>query len=550
MIRKLLVVILTVGALFLVFAAVSVPVRAAGQTGNNQDPEPQASLAPDALPVFEARLTGSEVYPNPISTAATGRAVLVLDKNLTTVYYRVLVSNISAVTAASIRFGQPGESGAEVFPLFTSGTFDPDNPISGTLTLNANQVTELIVGNYYIDVRTVSFPQGEIRGQVGISMPPTRFNALMSGTEEVPPVDTPAAGVASFSLNASMDQLNYQITVSDISSITLAHLHTGWPGKTGPPVVPLFSSPGTFDPGHPLSGTVNINAQNLLDLLTGYLYANIHTTTHPAGEIRGQVNSGYFAFEADLAGENEVPQVNTAATGRAVMVLDQDLNTLYYRLAVSDLISATAAHIHLGAPGQNGPVVFPLYTGAGTFDEGHPISGSITFTDTEQVNNLLSGNYYVNVHTAAYPGGAIRGQLTQFTPERDYIARLTGLEEVPPTNSAGRGTASFTLSGGLNSLRYEVQVADIQNILMAHIHTGFPGQNGPPVIPLYSGQGAFDPANPLRGMADLSAQHLLDLLTGYLYINIHTQAFPEGEIRGQIQEQQGTTLYFPIIFKP
>jgi hypothetical protein len=199
----------------------------------------------------------------------------------------------------------------------------------------------------------------------------------------------------------------------------------------------------------------------------------------------------------------------------------------------------------------SGPIVFPLYSGSGPFDEDHPISGTITLTSTEQVNDLLAGNYYVNVHTEAHPNGEIRGQLEQFSPASRYYARMTGEEEVPPVSTPAFGTAEFELSSGLDALQYNVKVYNFSSkITAAHLHPGFPGQEGPPVVTLYAGTGGFNTDNPLHGIAPLSPQNLLDLLTGYLYINIHSEDYPDGEIRGQLAPITVWNVYLPMVFKP
>ena len=67
--------------------------------------------------------------------------------------------------------------------------------------------------------------------------------------------------------------------------------------------------------------------------------------------------------------------------------------------------------ISIWAPsGQNGGVVFPLYTGSGSFDANNPISGAVKLTDGN-IFALLAGKYYINVHTTNAPSGEIRGQI-------------------------------------------------------------------------------------------------------------------------------------------
>jgi len=69
----------------------------------------------------------------------------------------------------------------------------------------------------------------------------------------------------------------------------------------------------------------------------------------------------------------------------------------------ADLI--TGAHIHRGAPGINGPILYPLTTGGGS-----TTSGKVTLAGAD-VADLMAGNLYVNIHTAAHQGGAARAQI-------------------------------------------------------------------------------------------------------------------------------------------
>src|SRR3954469_1607670 len=111
-------------------------------------------------------------------------------------------------------------------------------------------------------------------------------------------------------------------------------------------------------------------------------------------------------YEAVLAGGQEVPAVTSSATGRAEMQYHQRSNMLHWRVTAAGLSGkATAAHIHGPAgPGQNAPAIVPLDVRNAT------IIGQLRITP-EQATQLESGQWYVNVHTAAHPDGEIRGQL-------------------------------------------------------------------------------------------------------------------------------------------
>jgi len=106
-----------------------------------------------------------------------------------------------------------------------------------------------------------------------------------------------------------------------------------------------------------------------------------------------------------LAGDQVVPPVTTGAQGSGTITIGEDR-------AVSGSIqttgiTGTAAHIHLAAPGQNGPVAVPLAkTGEGAW----AVAAGAKLTEA-QYEAYKAGNLYVNVHSAAYPGGEIRGQL-------------------------------------------------------------------------------------------------------------------------------------------
>ncbi|OGB23184.1 MAG: hypothetical protein A3I66_09315 [Burkholderiales bacterium RIFCSPLOWO2_02_FULL_57_36] len=106
-----------------------------------------------------------------------------------------------------------------------------------------------------------------------------------------------------------------------------------------------------------------------------------------------------------LSGAQEVPPVSTEASGQSTIKIAAD-KSVSGTLLVSRM-NATAAHIHEGAKGANGPVIVPLTkTSATTF----AVPADTKITDA-QYASYKAGNLYVNVHSGAYPGGEIRAQL-------------------------------------------------------------------------------------------------------------------------------------------
>jgi len=106
-----------------------------------------------------------------------------------------------------------------------------------------------------------------------------------------------------------------------------------------------------------------------------------------------------------LTGAQEVPPVQTAATGTMKYTVSSDLS-LSGTVETSG-ITATAAHIHDGAPGVNGPVIIPLTRTSGST---WTVPAGTRLTD-EQNRKYRSGELYVNVHSDAYKGGEIRAQI-------------------------------------------------------------------------------------------------------------------------------------------
>lgn len=99
---------------------------------------------------------------------------------------------------------------------------------------------------------------------------------------------------------------------------------------------------------------------------------------------------------------------DTDGAGHATFKVDTAKHEVCYDLAVEKIQTATMAHIHKGAAGASGPVVVPLNKPGAD----GKASGCATASD-EVVKALLAhpADYYVNVHNAEFPGGAVRGQL-------------------------------------------------------------------------------------------------------------------------------------------
>ena len=116
-----------------------------------------------------------------------------------------------------------------------------------------------------------------------------------------------------------------------------------------------------------------------------------------------------WLMKATLDGKAQVPPNTSAATGTADIDYDPASKKLSWKLSYSGLSGpATAAHFHGPAEaGKNAGVAVAIPNATSS-----PVDGSATLTDA-QAADLVAGKYYINVHTAANPGGEIRGQVTK-----------------------------------------------------------------------------------------------------------------------------------------
>jgi hypothetical protein len=261
-----------------------------------------------------------------------------------------------------------------------------------------------------------------LAGMIGtILAPVTRadiqyFRAILNGAQEgsggtCTDTGSPATGTAWFALNTDTNLVNYSVVFSGlVAPESGAHVHGTATACNAAGI--LFGLPL----GNPKIGSYSVSAGQKADMQNGLHYINIHSNTHPGGEIRGQilqVTAGTMCFKANLDAEQESPgggacsSTGSPATGFGTFRLDMASREVEYNISFSGLTAAeSAAHVHGPAlPCFNAP---PLATG--TLPSGTPKVGSYVITEA-QVLDMLNELHYTNIHSSNFPAGEIRGQM-------------------------------------------------------------------------------------------------------------------------------------------
>jgi hypothetical protein len=274
---------------------------------------------------------------------------------------------------------------------------------------------------------------------------------------------------------------------------------------------------------------------------------------------KGQL-AEYGAF---LIGSEEVGPVPVNSPGSGAARITQiDGNTLKFEVRVANTTGIIFAHLHNAPAGENGGVVVTLIPNQtpsglsnGLIAEGMisaaDLSGSLAGKSIGHlIKELEAGRIYVNVHTSANRGGELRGQVSGIAPNdnKNYGAQLSGANEVqvPAVISNGKGIAKFNFSNDGNSASFHINVSGIADVRFAHIHFGKAGANGGVIYTLRMDKVA-GPVSGIYAKGDIMSTGFSGRLlggdlfilreafrTGNAYVNVHTDNFPGGELRGQV----------------
>ena len=236
---------------------------------------------------------------------------------------------------------------------------------------------------------------------------------LSGGSEVVNPGDADGSGVAFVAVDGTT--VHYYLWAKGIVTPTAAHIHSGRATENGAVVInlaPVFANPSAERWVAVGSVTADAAVAAAIAANPGAHYVNIHNDPFPGGAIRGQLlGSGVApaAAAATLSGTREVGEAGDA-DGRGFAGLVFDGEVIFYYVAFAGIAAPTSAHVHRGRAGENGPVMIGFTVGPVAADG--VIEGAI-ITSAALVGEILAdpAAFYLNIHNADFPGGAVRGQL-------------------------------------------------------------------------------------------------------------------------------------------
>lgn len=346
------------------------------------------------------------------------------------------------------------------------------------------------------------------------------YVAALDGSNVVPPNSSQAVGYGIVRVQEPANNVKVFVHWAGLSGApTSAHLHLGPGGANGQILLPLMPEPM----GDAWTGLVSLSSSETALVKTGGAYLDVHTAAFPGGEIRGQIVASLSTrFTAVLTGASQVPPNASSATGAVVAFLHEPDNRLVYAVETGGLASGTGAALHAQQAGANGPVVFALNGGAGAW------CGVSDRLSAQQVAALRNGGTYVNVASAAFPSGELRGQLVADAGD-EWVALLDGAQMVPSVTTGALGQGCVQIDAhGVATVRVS-HGALIQTATAVELHQGARGSNGALLLALTAaGPGRF------VGTFMPSGSQLAQLRQGNWYVDVHTPANGGGEIRGQL----------------
>ena len=412
-------------------------------------------------------LSGAQEVPA-VATTASGLGVFTLSQDQERLKFRVVVNGLSgAITGAHFHIAGPGANAPvalSLLPFLTGNVLEGEISSQGTNPqLTPTLLAALVQGGVYINFHTAANPGGEIRAQVLPERRVLPLDARFDGAQMVPAVITSASAVSVGRLVGTLDTVRVQVAYTGLSGPPLdLRFYAANAGVANTPanlvgIVPVIPGAGGNAVGNVI--TFEITAPTLTPALANLLLNTgvntvLTTAANPNGEIRGQVirlaREGYSIV---LNGAQERPNpVVSNGYGVGFVSIDRDQTNARFAAVWGGLSGpATMGHFHTGTASQSGGVVFslvPYFDNATnpTSLAGYWKSDNAAPFTTARSLDFRNENIYMNLHTAANPGGEIRGQVYRGARNLQVVLATQPAAVLPETFSAAPSPFSSALT--------------------------------------------------------------------------------------------------------
>jgi hypothetical protein len=469
--------------------------------------------------IFHAELNGAEQIPA-VNTPAKGLITLLYSPDRTKVGVSGLLVDLQGdVTEVSLHIGKTGEEGAFIISLMPAVQ---GKRLHGDVEVPVTLLQNLLPDRAYVSVSTTAHNGGEIRGQF-ICETDLDYGTALNGIEAVPANPSNGYGFGGVHFPTGSEDLVYAYLTQNLSSpATEMGIYQGEVGQNGV-LVHSFEQliPGLW------TGIIDLAllpAGFLRDAREGKYYIAVKTENYPEGEIRGQINFlGYFTSFSPVNAPQVVPNAGgSPGFGFSHNVINQTIDSITTTVFITG-ITPLSVDIHVGLPTQNGPIIetLSLTSTPGLYRKTYAV-------DPARLTDFVDGKLYILVPTANKPNGEIRGVMKN-SLRKGYAFDLCAQQVVPPTNSTAFGVGMASVDQANCYLNYKVIYDDLSGPANeAFVCQAFPSMNGNALYPMPTTK----PIIP--GYQEIEAGHGVAIELGETYVLLVTEAFPNGEIRGQI----------------
>jgi hypothetical protein len=457
----------------------------------------RGQILPRTVDTVAFPVDASQTVP-PGTSAASGNCTADLDTAATSLAV-LCTHSLPSPEAAHVHQAPRGANGPVVFTFPSAAS-----PLNAGVPMTPRLVADFAAGFLYVDIHGPAAGEesapDQIRGQIAVPVA-----APTTGTVRIVKSTSPAGGTG-FPFTESITGGAFTLDDGGVQvfSNVPAGTYTVTEGtRAGWSLTDLTCSDAN-SAGDPFSRTATVRVEGG------------ETVTCTFRNLQSVTNPQRFVFH--LNGEQEVPPSGSTARGGCYAQFDPAASSLTL-VCTHNVSAAAVAHIHRGAAGENGPAIFDLG------DPASPIEATWLSMTPQDVADLLAGRLYLNIHASGRPDGEIRGQILPRTVD-SFAFPANGAQEVPPTDSAATGQCTANLADDASFVNVQC-FHDVAGVTSTHLHDGPPGTDGPVIF-------NFSNTSPFLADVPLSPRLVADFAAGFLYVNIHSAAYSEGEIRGQL----------------